>query len=586
MPHCISNNLRALLVLGALFAQTLSAQADPEPLRVVGTNSRMSPFTYSPGATNTSFWQRTPHQLGGPVAEIDIAFMNWAVGYSGEVISTSDVTISHAWLERGSDGQIVPLTFEGEREVVLLGGVAQPYYMADPIDSSVWTGGTPQRDEIFWLHVKGSVPATDGKACLGVYATYSGAKFIFYDPANDPGTIDAAGAVPNITGKNQRTNGLALAFCGRYTEPGYLSVIGLGDSILHGSGDATNPAPVVAGSGFFERAATDLAGENAVGMLNLARHGESANTFVNSHAMREAFLPFANVVVEEYGTNDIGSNGTGDADIIYTRLQTIWQLARDAGVEKVLRTKLMPRTTSASGNWTSLADQTPNNGWGAGGKRDQLNAHLETALSSGLIDALVDTLTPLADPTDDHYWITTGANDYATGDGTHPNRQGYTLAAVPLRAAIEAILNAAETFSYLDWSDDIDWGGADSSPTADPNQDGVSNWLAYALDLPPLANLAGQASIPGVDLATANGPWLTFDFRINQRAAASLQYSVLRSVSLLSDSWSTLSPNGIDVIEETLLADPDGDGSAALMRWRIKVSSSEPCLLMLQVDES
>lgn len=585
MPQHILFSIRAWLLLAALCTTSLTCLADSEPLRVVATNSRMSPFTYSPGATNTSFWQRTPHQLGGPVAEIDIAFMNWAVGYSGEVINASDVTITHAWLERGSDGQVVPLTFDGERELLLVGGVAEPYYMADPVDSSVWTGGAPQRDEIFWLHVKGNVPPTDGKACLGVYATYSGAKFIFYDPAQEPGTVDAAGAVPNITGKNQRSNGLAVMFAGRYTEPGYLSVIGLGDSILHGSGDATNPAPVVAGSGFFDRAATDLEGANAVGMLNLARHGESANTFVNSHAMRGALLPFANVVVEEYGTNDIGSRGTGNADVIYGRLQTIWQIARDAGVEHVLRTKLMPRTASASGNWTSLEDQTPNNGWGAGEARDQLNAHLATALSEGLIDALVDTLTPVADPTDDHYWVSTGANDYATGDGTHPNRQGYALAAVPLRSAIEAILAGENTFSYLDWSDEIDWSGEDSSPTADPNDDGVSNWLAYALDLPPLATLTSQALSLGVDDASANGPWMTFDFRINKRAPA-LQYVVLRSESLSSDQWTAVLPDGVNIIEETLIEDPDGDGSAALMRWRVKLTRSEACFLRLQVDES
>ncbi|WP_269539021.1 SGNH/GDSL hydrolase family protein [Cerasicoccus fimbriatus] len=585
MSYCFILKIRRFLLLASVLVPTLSTMADVQPMRVVGTNSRMSPFTYSPGATNTAFWQRTPHKLGGPVAEIDIAFMNWAVGYSGEVINSSDVTISYAWLERDSDGQIVPLTFDGEREVVLLGGVAEPYYMADPVDSSVWTGGTPQRDEVFWLHVKGSVPATDGKACLGVYATYSGSKFLFYDPANDPGTVDTAGAVPNITGKNQRTNGLAVMFGGRFTGPGYLSVIGLGDSILHGSGDATNPTPVISGSGFLDRAALDSDGENAVGMLSLARHGESANTFVNSHAMREVFLPFANVVVEEYGTNDIGSNGTGDADVIYTRLQAIWQLARDAGVEKVLRTKLMPRTTSASGNWTSLADQTPNNGWGEGGERDQLNAHLETALSQGLIDVLVDTLTPVADPTDDHYWVTTGANDYATKDGTHPNGQGYALAAVPLRAAFEAILAANETLSYLDWSDAIDWGAEDSSPEADPNHDGVSNWFAYALDLPPLDNLAGKTATFSTDSDTADGPWLTFDFRTNQLATG-IQYSVLRSEDLLPSSWTALSPDGVNVIEETLQADPDGDGSAALKRWRVKVSGATPCFLKLQADET
>ncbi|WP_309383849.1 SGNH/GDSL hydrolase family protein [Cerasicoccus frondis] len=581
-----SNFRRVGLALVTCFTLSVAMSVHAvEPIRVVGTNSRMSPFTYSPGSTNTAFWQRSPHQLGGPVSEIDIAFMNWAVGYSGEVISSSDVTIEYAWLERASDSQVVPLTFSGERELTMLGGVAQPYYMADPIDSSVWTGGAPQRDEVFWLHVKGSVPTVDGKACLGVYTTYSGSKFIFYDPANDPGNVDEAMTVPNITDKNQRTNGLAVMFGGRYTEPGYLSVIGLGDSILHGTGDATNPTPVLAGNGYFNRAATNLEGTDTVGMLNLARHGESANTFVNSHAMRGEFLEFANVVVEEYGTNDIGSGGTGNVDQLYTNVQAIWQLARDAGVEKVLRTNLLPRTGSESYNWVSKEDQTPNSGWGDGEKRDIFNGYLATALSEGKIDVLVDTLTAVADPTDDHYWISTGANDYATSDGTHLSRTGNELAAVPLRAAFEAILNASETFSYTDWVDSIDWGGADSSPTGDANGDGVENLLAYGLDLSPLSNLAGQAAAFNFDLDTPDGPWVTLAYRVNQ-TASDLQYAVLRSYDLTVGSWSVLSPDDSTVFEEVIDVDPDGDGSAELRQWRIKMPTDSPCFLKLEVTQS
>jgi lysophospholipase L1-like esterase len=275
---------------------------------------------------------------------------------------------------------------------------------------------------------------------LGTPATFSGAKFIIYDPANDPGTQDFAGTVPTISGQNARTAALPMLFVGRYTGPGHLSVIGIGDSILHGLGDSENPTPVITGFGFFNRAALDANGSNTIAMLNLTRSGETANTWVNNHARQVQLLTFANVVVEEFGTNDIGSNGSSaNATNIYNRLVSIWTTGRDAGAQRIVRSRLLPRTASASGNWTSLGDQTPNPGWGTGGARDQLNALLANALTHEGIDALVGTLSPVSDPTDDHYWLSNGTNDYMTNDGTHPRPAGYALLAPSLRAALLAL---------------------------------------------------------------------------------------------------------------------------------------------------
>ena len=45
-----------------------------------------------------------------------------------------------------------------------------------------------------------------------------------------------------------------MVFTGRYSKPGCLSVIGIGDSILDGTGDTANPGPVVSGFGLGFRA--------------------------------------------------------------------------------------------------------------------------------------------------------------------------------------------------------------------------------------------------------------------------------------------------------------------------------------------
>lgn len=451
---------------------------------------------------------------------------------------------------------------------------AQPYWMADAVESSVWTGGPLARDEVIWLHLKGSVPE-DGQICMGSYTSYGESTFIIYDPANDPGNKDFSGPVPTVSGQNRRTNGLPVMIGGRYTSQGYLSVIGLGDSILYGMGDKANPTPVLGGNGFFFRASVNSEGADTIAMLNLARSGETASTWVNSHAMRAAFLPFGNVVVEEYGTNDIGSNATGEADAIYPRLKAIWQIAREAGVEKIVRTRLMPRTQSTSKDWLSLEDQTPNNGWGDGEARDQLNAYLDTALSEGLIDVLIDTLTPLADPTDNHYWLTNGTVDYTTGDGTHPNATGHALATPVLRAALESLAATLTPASYSQWASDLDWGNADSSPSADPNLDGITNLMAYALDLNPLAAASYQER-PSVGTHTdaSNNRWLSLVFRENQ-SAPDLQYQVMSSTDLREGFWSIVSADGVSALVETIDADPDGDGSCALKQWSVKLLPGE-----------
>ena len=559
--------LQALLLLA--LAAPLGSHAS-QPLRVVGTGGRIAVGAFTVSGSATAFWQRTAHKLGGPVDEIDVGFMNWVHSTTAEVANLYAITINYAWIERASTGQVVPLTFSGQRQLVMPASDSAAYHLADTVPSSAWTGSAPARDEVFWVHAKGSIPS-GGTIYQGTLATFSGAKFIIYDPANDPGTKDFAGTVPTITGQNVRTSGLPMLFLGRYSGPGYLSVIGIGDSILDGLGDTVNPTPVITGNGFFNRAALDANGANTIAMMNLTRSGETAVTWVNNHARQAQMLSFGNVVVEEFGTNDIGSNGaSANVTTIFGRLNSIWATVRAAGVQKIVRTRLLPRTTSTSTNWTSLADQTPNPGWGAGEARDQLNADLSTALTSGSIDALVDTLAPVSDPTDNHYWFSNGTSDYMTSDGTHPKPAGYALLAPPLRAALLAL----SVDDYSAWSGKFTWGTASSAPAADPNNDGVKNLMAYALNIPPLIVVApGDLPQSANDTTTPNGPWLAFTYRVNSRAA-DLIYTVQTCTDLAI--WTNVLIDGVNAVSEIANPDPDSDGIAVLMRVRLKLAGGEP----------
>jgi len=230
-----------------------------------------------------------------------------------------------------------------------------------------------------------------------------------------------------------------------------------------------------------------------------------------------------NCVVEELGTNDISAGGKSAATI-YSNLQTLYNDFRTvSGVEKIVRTKLLPGTydgiritalsnvgttvtatvpstanlvngatyfitVSGGTNWapasnsaaitvlngtqfsytaagtpTGTPSTMPNSttrirddfrslcqeiktGWGSGEARDQLHTLLTTALSSGVIDAFPDTLTPVAYANDNHFWgfNGTGGNgsgtaNLTTDDGVHPSSNGQTLAAVPAFNAITAL---------------------------------------------------------------------------------------------------------------------------------------------------
>ncbi len=540
-----------------------------QPLRVVGTGGRIGNTFFTPTTGNTSFRQRTAHKLGGPVAEMRIGFMDWMYPYDAETPNdTNNVTIEHAWLERASTGQVVPLTFSGSRQLVLPMNSTTAYWLSDAIPSLAWTGATPARDEVFWLHIHGTIPE-GGKLPVGTPSTYSGAKFIAYPPANDPGTFDTGGPVPTIASSAARTLGLPLVFLGRFTGPGHLSVIGIGDSILDGTGDSANPVPVISGYGFFNRSAVDSNGANAIATFNVTRHGQTAGNFVNpSRQTRQVkFLPFANVVVEEYGTNDLGSSGGGVPSAILANLQTIWSTARAAGVQKIVRTRLMPRSTSTD-LWATLASQTPNTGWESGGKRDTINAGLQTALANGKIDVLLDPFAALAAPADNSRWLTNGTSKYTTADGTHLSPTGNALLAPSLRTALLALT----VDDYVAWSAGKAWGSADSSPAADPNSDGINNLLAYALDLPPVGSIpSGSLPRGDIDTISANGPWLTFTYRENA-TAADLRYFIQTSTDLAE--WTALNINGTTAISEVASADPDGDGSCVLRRVQVRTSAA------------
>jgi parallel beta-helix repeat protein len=128
-------------------------------------------------------------------------------------------------------------------------------------------------------------------------------------------------------------------------------------------------------------------------------------------------------------------------------------------------------------------------------------------------------------------------------------------------------------FTYADWQTRYFWYGADSSLTADPNQNGSPNLMEYALGQNPLAvGIPSSPPFATYDSTTANGPWSTLTYRHN-KTANDLTYDIWSSTDLTN--WTLQNADGVNVLQETVNSDVNGDGTTELLRTRIKLGSTE-----------
>jgi parallel beta-helix repeat protein len=127
--------------------------------------------------------------------------------------------------------------------------------------------------------------------------------------------------------------------------------------------------------------------------------------------------------------------------------------------------------------------------------------------------------------------------------------------------------------TYAGWQSRYFWYGADSALTADPNQNGSTNLMEYALSQNPLAvGSTPSAPFASYDSTTANGPWSTLTYRHNN-TATDLIYETWSSTDLTN--WTLQNADGVNVFQETANSDVDGNGTTELLRTRIRLGSTE-----------
>jgi len=133
-----------------------------------------------------------------------------------------------------------------------------------------------------------------------------------------------------------------------------------------------------------------------------------------------------------------------------------------------------------------------------------------------------------------------------------------------------------EKTTYDDWRHRLDWAGGDDTATGDPDGDGMSNLLEYALVTDPQAGQS--APVTGGLLTNAEGEWLTLEYPMNPRAT-DLQFELQHSANL--HQWDMVPLDGVNAwLEFDPLA---SDGAVHRMRAVTK-REGETGFLRLRLD--
>lgn len=379
----------------------------------------------SPSTTKLQGTSRLLFAFGAPARYVRFAFDSWtldtaAPGYTDLPTSFTIVKVAMEY-----NGLARPVTFTGQRSVTLQPGLTRFY--SDRVYAGRFNLSRFPADDYGWFRGSILLPSSSGRFPTAYPASYNGvqgaAMFAYYDPANHIDQIDDVGDMVLPSGASVSNFGWGpSAIVGDSLDRSALSAIAVTDSIgWRDDPDATGgPAEVPTGVGFVSRAACAADGSltNVVAVMRATKVGGTVGGLNNERLGK--YYQLANMAIEEDATNSLGSGGSGDPTTIHDLLTVRRNNQRSKGVRKIARTKLLPRTSSASGKWNG--DQTYVANWGAGGNAGTLNGLFDADFAAGRIEALLSLSGVRGDisTSDPYRWKEDGTDNYATIDGTHP----------------------------------------------------------------------------------------------------------------------------------------------------------------------
>jgi hypothetical protein len=409
------------------------------PLRVATVQNRTAMSVSSVSGANAMAF-RWPHIVGQDMRTLVLSNYNWWQNFSAESNTGNTYTIVDAAIELGGSAVTVPVTFNGSRSITIGDNACD--IQSDAIPAAAFGLTVIPKGTVFWTKMKIAVPSAGNgvPASNRAIADVAGSQGEYYATASTSvsstdtyGPYATTGASPTAG-----TGGYCPIILGTPVADGRSFYV-IGDSIAHYAYD--NSPSDLYGAGFVQRAMRSASDGDFLPCINMARWGCVAALFANSPLWIK-YTQYANRMIEELGTNDIGTSGSPNLGSLQNTLSSFYNYARFKN-DRIVRTHLLPRA-STTDSLESAVNQTPASGWGTGQASVTMNAWFDSQLAAGTLTAVV-AMNSVRDPGGDvTKWNWVGGSPYYYGAGTdnpvlHPAPAGHEAMAVELRPVLRSL---------------------------------------------------------------------------------------------------------------------------------------------------
>lgn len=316
-----------------------------QPLQYANVLNRFPRATMASTGTQLKWFFRQPITLGsGDLSELRVGLTSWRMNTGDLTANGNAFTVESMALEKVTGGAaFTPVLFSGGRSITINSGDND--INSDAILPSSFSLASFTRGHKYFL--RGIISVTTAGHVVGTSAYFgtevSGSTCVNYDPAtctlSTP--IDGTGTISGVGSGFVGAGDMKWIILGKFTTGAPKVFIGIGDSIVDYTGDTvttTAASPSIAGFFSLSLIDADYVSNPRAG-LNMGKgSGVGAAWTTANQAIAAAYLKYANVAVEEYGTNDVTqwANSAAIHTLCKAQLRPL----------TVIRTKLIPRTNS------------------------------------------------------------------------------------------------------------------------------------------------------------------------------------------------------------------------------------------------
>lgn len=408
-------------------------------VRVATHNNRIPIAGYGAASFDTFVFKRKII-IGADTPDLCLSFNNWFMDTGGvSTTGLSNVEIVEVALEKDDNSASAPFYFNSgaDRAKTLAAGDAD--IQTDWLDASSLGLAKFSRGEAYWLKYNCQVATAGNKFVGTAEGPNTGEQFWFFLRASTtPSSVDTLGNFTySGTTPGSASNPFMMPIVLGHVSPSEKVFVIAGDSIAYGANESAT-ANTYYGIGYMQRSLSQSDHSLPRASINIARHSSQSTALVtaNSLAKLMPYCAYGNTALVMYGTNDIYSGGVSLATL-QTRMGSVFTELRTQGIETILVSHLMPRSTSTD-SFATTANQTITTGWNTGETANLYNDWVDTLCGGDADYAFAPTSA--RDTVDPLKWAVTGAANYATSDGLHPSTAIHILLADDLRTVISSIM--------------------------------------------------------------------------------------------------------------------------------------------------